>query len=50
MRKKATLILIACFMLCAVTVYVADAQPNPAGRGNTGRGGASPERIIDIGQ
>ena len=39
MRKKAILILIACVMLCSITVYVADAQTDRAGRGNTGRGG-----------
>ena len=44
MRKKTILTLIVCILLFAVTVYVADAQPNDAGRGsavrgNTGRGG-----------
>ena len=39
MRKKTILSLVSCIMLCAVIVYVADAQPTTAGRGNTGRGG-----------
>jgi lysophospholipase L1-like esterase len=44
MRKKTILTLIVCILLFAVTVYVADAQPNAADRGNatrgnTGRGG-----------
>ncbi len=40
MKKRIILILIACVMLCSVTVYVADAQPNAAGRGNAVRGNA----------
>jgi lysophospholipase L1-like esterase len=44
MRKKTILKLIVCILLCAVIVYVADAQQTAAGRGNnsggnTGRGG-----------
>ena len=39
MRKKTIFTLIVCILLFAVTVYVADAQPNAAGRGNTGQAG-----------
>ena len=38
MRKKAILILVACVIVFALVIDVADAQTSPAGRGNTGRG------------
>ena len=40
MKKTLLILLVACVMLCAVTI-IADAQPNAAGRGNAGRGGAA---------
>ena len=36
--RRMIIILVACAMLCTVTVYVADAQTNPAARGNAARG------------
>jgi hypothetical protein len=36
MKKKAILTLVACIISYAITVYVADAQMNPAGRGGFG--------------
>ncbi|MBN1182626.1 MAG: hypothetical protein JXB49_10090 [Bacteroidales bacterium] len=40
MKKKTTLILVACLMLCAVAIDAANGQPAAAGRGGT-RGGAT---------
>lgn len=42
MRKKMTLILIVCAMLCALVVYSAHAQTDPTGRGSATRGGVMP--------
>lgn len=41
MKKKTMLLFAAFVMLCAAAVNVASSQPTDAGRGNTGRGGAT---------